>query len=77
MTTIRRVITFEEAQEAREDAFDRLRRQHPEVSGLGITRIGEGWGFKVNLRTEPTRALPGKIHGVPIVSEVVGVVRAG
>ncbi|MDB5308112.1 MAG: hypothetical protein JWO38_2314 [Gemmataceae bacterium] len=44
------------------------------VVGVGITRIGDGYGLKVNLREPPpsdTR-LPTEVDGVPVRLEVVG-----
>lgn len=45
-----------------------------EVNGVGITRVGNGYGLKVNLSAPPREAvsLPDEIDGVPIVVEVVG-----
>lgn len=45
-----------------------------EVNGVGITRVGSGYGIKVNLAaTPPTDAdLPDEVDGVPLVIEVVG-----
>jgi hypothetical protein len=42
-------------------------------SGVGITRIGAGYGLKVNL-SESVRAgsVPEQVDGVPITTEVVG-----
>ena len=45
-----------------------------EVNGVGITRAGEGYAVKVNLRVRPRPevVLPGEVDGVPVVVEVVG-----
>ncbi len=45
-----------------------------EVNGVGITRVGAGYGVKVNLAVAPsgTAALPEEVDGVPVVVEVVG-----
>ena len=45
-----------------------------EVTGVGITRIGEGYGVKVNLRSAPASdvRIPDSFEGVPIWLEVVG-----
>lgn len=46
----------------------------PQLAGVGITRIGEGYAVKVNL-SEPYKTqtdLPSEIDGVPIRIEVVG-----
>jgi endonuclease YncB( thermonuclease family) len=49
-----------------------------EVNGVGITRVGDGYGLKVNLAAQPKRQvqLPQEIDGVPIRVEVVGPIRA-
>jgi hypothetical protein len=47
------------------------------VVGIGITRIGDGYGVKVNLDAPPAAdaGLPETIDGVPIRIEVVGPIR--
>jgi hypothetical protein len=45
------------------------------VVGVGITRIGGGFGLKINLREQPKVALPTKVGGVPVQVEVVGPIR--
>ncbi|MCI0462795.1 MAG: hypothetical protein L0Z62_38095 [Gemmataceae bacterium] len=44
------------------------------VVGVGITRIGDGYGLKVNLRESPPAGthLPTEVDGVPVRVEVVG-----
>ena len=46
-----------------------------ESAAVGITRIGGGYGLKVNLEKEPKSSLPSEVDGVPIRLEVVGRVR--
>jgi hypothetical protein len=48
------------------------------VVGIGITRIGDGYGLKVNLRSRPPAdtPLPAEVDGVPVRVEVVGQPRA-
>jgi hypothetical protein len=41
------------------------------VVGIGITRVGEGYGLKVNL-SEICESVPSEIDGVPVKPEVVG-----
>jgi hypothetical protein len=55
------------------EAFGRL----AEVVGVGITRVGKGYGLKVNLSRQPRGAssLPSEIAGVPVRVEVVGKIR--
>ena len=47
------------------------------VVGVGITRIGEGYGVKLNLEAPPApdANLPENVDGVPIRIEVVGTTR--
>ena len=47
------------------------------VVGVGITRIGGGYGVKVNLREQPDPGvdLPQTVDGVPVRVEVVGAIR--
>ena len=48
-----------------------------EVVGLGITRVGRGYGVKVNLSRAPAGAedIPAEVAGVPVRVEVVGTIR--
>lgn len=48
-----------------------------EVSGIGIERLPDGFGLKVNLRRKPTNLgeLPKSCRGVPIRYEVIGSIR--
>lgn len=66
------MATYEDARRTQRDALRKLRSRYPEVSGLGIARIADGWGYKVNLRRRPRRKLPAQVDGVPVISEVVG-----
>ena len=46
------------------------------VVGVGITRIGDGYGLKVNLSEKVAdNAIPKHVDGVPILTEVVGTIR--
>lgn len=49
-----------------------------EVNGVGITRVGTGYGLKVNMTSRPRRRirLPEEIDGIPVRVEVVGQIRA-
>ena len=49
----------------------------PSVVGVGITRIGEGYGVKLNLEAPPApdAHLPEDVDGVPVRVEVVGTIR--
>lgn len=47
------------------------------VVGVGITRVGEGYGLKVNLAEPPAGdvTLPAHVDGVPIRVEITGPVK--
>jgi hypothetical protein len=47
------------------------------VVGVGVTRVGDGYGVKVNLEAEPATGakLPADVDGVPVTVEVVGRLR--
>ena len=48
----------------------------PSVVGVGITRIGDGYGIKVNLsHIVSDDLIPEDIDGVPVRSEVVGKIK--
>jgi hypothetical protein len=50
---------------------------HPQVNGIGITRIGGGFGVKVNLERGERQdfSVPDEIDGVRIHFERVGPIR--
>ncbi len=66
-----------EAARAAKPAAQEVFTAFGEVVGVGITRIGEGYGVKVNLRAAPAPgvALPTEVEGVSVRVEVVGVIR--
>jgi len=45
------------------------------VVGVGITRIGDGYGLKINLESAPAAAVPTAFKGVPVRVEVVGAIK--
>lgn len=68
--------TLERARAAKgraREVFDRL----ASVAGIGITRVDDGYGVKVNLRADPGPEveLPHEVDGVPVRVEVVGTIR--
>ena len=63
--------TLDQTRAAKKKAVESLSMLAP-VVGVGITRIGEGYGLKVNLECEPAAALPAEVDGVPIRVEIVG-----
>ena len=69
-------VTIDRARAAKARALE-LFSPAAEVVGVGITQVQDGYGLKVNLRTEPAPGvqLPQEVDGVPIRIEVVGVIR--
>lgn len=47
------------------------------VVGVGIIRINDGYGLKVNLSEQPAPGIvvPQEINGVPVRVEVIGAIR--
>ena len=51
-------------------------RRIGEVVGVGLVRLGDGYGVKVNLQSRPTSAaVPESVNGVPVRVEVTGLIR--
>ena len=71
-----KTCSLDEARAAKSHAIEIL-RDVPELAGVGITRIGQGYGVKVNLSSAAAGNLdlPAQIDGVPVRLEVVGRVR--
>ncbi len=48
-----------------------------QVNGVGITRVGDGYGIKVNLAQSLPEGieLPEELDGVPVIVELVGPIR--
>lgn len=69
--------TLEQARAARQKALARLAGL-AHLNGIGIVRLKDGYGLKVNLERPAGRVaeLPELIDGVPVRVEVVGPVRA-
>jgi hypothetical protein len=66
--------TLEEARAAKPKAVALLAALP--VVGVGITRIGEGYGLKVNLsKSVAGGAVPEQVDGVPLLTEIVGEIR--
>jgi len=69
-----KTATLEEARAAKSKATALLASLP--VVGVGITRIGDGYGLKVNLsESVADGAVPNQVDDVPIKMEVVGVIR--
>ena len=69
-------ITIEQARAAKERAKDELAHV-PGVVGIGLTKIGDDYALKVNLRQAPAPGtkIPDAIGGVAVRVEVVGNLR--
>ncbi|HEY2589516.1 MAG TPA: hypothetical protein VGI81_27465 [Tepidisphaeraceae bacterium] len=70
--------TLDQARAAKDQAlkvFSRL----ADVVGVGITRLGDGFAVKVNLRGPPPADVPlaQSIAGVPVKVDIVGTIRTG
>jgi hypothetical protein len=65
--------TLEEARAAKGQAQE-IFQSMAQVVGVGITKVGDGYALKVNLRAPPPEGtrLPGDVDGVPVRVEVVG-----
>ena len=66
-------VSLERARAAKESAKAQL-SSLPGLAGIGITKVGDDFAIKVNLR-EPLPAgvsAPERIDGVPVCVEVVG-----
>ena len=76
MTEISEAPTLEAARAAKAQAL-RVFAPLAKVVGVGITRIGGGYGLKVNLQQQPASgvALPSEVDGVPVRIEVVGPIK--
>jgi hypothetical protein len=68
--------TIDEARAAKAKAVELL-KDLPAVVGVGIAKLGQGYGVKINVSQETGEAhsLPKSIDGVPVRVEVVGVIR--
>ena len=51
-------------------------RRIGEVVGVGLVRLGDGYGVKVNLQSCPTSvSVPESVNGVPVTVEITGPIR--
>jgi hypothetical protein len=71
-----KTIGLDEARAAKERARS-IFAGRASVVGIGLTRVGDGFGVKVNLDAPPPldTHLPESIDGVPVRIEVVGPIR--
>jgi hypothetical protein len=72
-----RTATIDEARAAKAPALKVFGRLGV-VASVGITRVDDGYGLKINLREAPGPgvALPTAVEGVPVRVEVVGTARS-
>jgi hypothetical protein len=67
-----KAITLEQARAAKVKVT-KLVGKHRDVTGIGIARIGRGYGVKLNLvEGKIADLVPGEIDGVPVRVETVG-----
>jgi len=73
---VARTATIDEARAAKGRALEIFGRLAT-VVGVGITRMDDGYGLKVNLREAPRPgvAIPKAVEGVPVRVEIVGSIR--
>lgn len=69
-------VTIDQARQAKDSAKSML-ADVPGIVGLGLTKVGEDYAVKVNLREELPDgvSVPKQIAGVPVLIEVVGTIR--
>ena len=71
------MATLGEARTAKRKAAARLARV-PQVTGIGIVRVADGYGLKVNLAEEVAPGVvPETVDDVPLRTVVVGRIRRG
>jgi hypothetical protein len=67
-----KTVTLEQARAAKAKVA-KLIGKHPDVNGIGVARVGKGYGVKLNLvRGTLADQVPGEIDGVPVRVETVG-----
>lgn len=67
--------SLSQARAAKSEALKVFRRIG-EVVGVGLVKLGNGYGVKVNLQSAPTSAaVPSSVKGVPVTVEVTGPIR--
>lgn len=69
------MANLSEAKAAKERAKELL-ADVGEIRGIGIARVEDGFGVKVNLAHEIEQYMPEYVNGVPLVVEITGEIRA-
>ena len=73
--TVLKSISLQRARAAKAAVLKEYRRM-PNITGIGITKLTNGYAVKINL-SEPMpegTALPGEVEGVPVTIEVTGTI---
>ncbi|MGB0093061.1 MAG: hypothetical protein WBP81_11085 [Solirubrobacteraceae bacterium] len=66
------MATLDQARAAQHQLLERLAAETV-VNGIGITRVGDDYGVKVNLRERSAQLdIPASVGGVQVTVEVVG-----
>jgi len=47
----------------------------PELCGLGVAVLDDGFAIKVNVSAFPAAKLPDDVDGVPVIVDIVGTIR--
>ncbi len=70
------VASLDQARLAKAEAVKEFSR-FGEVVGVGIIKLGDGFGLKVNLKqlADGDTSLPRSVQGVPTQCEIVGAIR--
>lgn len=68
--------TLREAEAAMEKLASRL-GPLPELRGIGIAVLDDGFGVKVNLSRKPAGVIvPDDVDGVPVIVDIVGAIES-
>jgi hypothetical protein len=65
-----------EAARAAKEQLDTTLGNHPSINGLGVTRVDDGFGVKVNLSDASEElVVPSEVDGVKVQVDVVGPIK--
>jgi hypothetical protein len=64
-------VTAEQARAAA-DAVEAVVSKLAPIVSIGLTRMGDDFGLKINIVRDPDGPVPPSVHGVPIRVEVTG-----
>ena len=66
-------VSIERARVVKAHVLERFEKV-PQVGGVGLIRVGEGYGVKINLSEplESGQVIPTEFEGVPILIDVIG-----